>query len=347
MNNNVYVRPYISTRPCTADIYCLVLFKEDNSYIVKKQTQLPAADKSGLVKIRFQKQIMIGMIIREDECEKAGRGLESAIRTDIESEAEVSHSTQNKLNQRKENQDPSLSSNHTKPATANVCVLPPFSALDVKDLENHQIPSSDSDSSDEIDLIDKMLEELNEINPSKKIVCNKKRKKKNQTAPAAKRLVATNSIVSDDNSTSVSTLNEIYKMLQRIESNCQANKIQLEQLVVEQKRASNIVRLMFDNQKRIQKSFAKLQVHVPLVDPQDEDNEKSDTSNLVPFRKSLEWPIGSSDSVDVLLIPSDPTNKTRYATKVLNIVFSREDLENIQPDALPSDERYHFVKGRI
>ncbi|CAF4182888.1 unnamed protein product [Rotaria sp. Silwood2] len=313
MNNNVYVRPYISTRPCTADIYCLVLFKEDNSYIVKKQTQLPAADKSGLVKIRFQKQIMIGMIIREDECEKAGRGLESAIRTDIESEAEVSHSTQNKLNQRKENQDPSLSSNHTKPATANVCVLPPFSALDVKDLENHQIPSSDSDSSDEIDLIDKMLEELNEINPSKKIVCNKKRKKKNQTAPAAKRLVATNSIVSDDNSTSVSTLNEIYKMLQRIESNCQANKIQLEQLVVEQKRASNIVRLMFDNQKRIQKSFAKLQVHVPLVDPQDEDNEKSDTSNLVPFRKSLEWPIGSSDSVDVLLIPSDPTNKTRYA----------------------------------
>ncbi|CAF3010582.1 unnamed protein product, partial [Rotaria sp. Silwood2] len=83
------------------------------------------------------------------------------------------------------------------------------------------------------------------------------------------------------------------------------------------------------------------------VDPQDEDNEKSDTSNLVPFRKSLEWPIGSSDSVDVLLIPSDPTNKTRYATKVLNIVFSREDLENIQPDALPSDERYHFVKGRI
>ncbi|CAF4275374.1 unnamed protein product, partial [Rotaria sp. Silwood2] len=347
MNNNVYVRPYISTRPCTADIYCLVLFKEDNSYIVKKQTQLPAADKSGLVKIRFQKQIMIGMIIREDECEKAGRGLESAIRTDIESEAEVSHSTQNKLNQRKENQDPSLSSNHTKPATANVCVLPPFSALDVKDLENHQIPSSDSDSSDEIDLIDKMLEELNEINPSKKIVCNKKRKKKNQTAPAAKRLVATNSIVSDDNSTSVSTLNEIYKMLQRIESNCQANKIQLEQLVVEQKRASNIVRLMFDNQKRIQKSFAKLQIHVPLVDPQDEDNEKSDTSNLVPFRKSLEWPIGSSDSVDVLLIPSDPTNKTRYATKVLNIVFSREDLENIQPDALPSDERYHFVKGRI
>ncbi|CAF5172184.1 unnamed protein product [Rotaria sp. Silwood1] len=67
---------------------------------------------------------MIGMIIREgskDECEKAGRGLESAIRTDFESEAEVSYSTQNKLDQRKENQDPSLNSNYTKPTTANVC----------------------------------------------------------------------------------------------------------------------------------------------------------------------------------------------------------------------------------
>ncbi|CAF1271709.1 unnamed protein product [Rotaria sp. Silwood1] len=143
----------------------------------------------------------------KDECEKAGRGLESAIRTDFESEAEVSYSTQNKLDQRKENQDPSLNSNYTKPTTANV--------------------------------------------------------------------------------------------------------------------------------------------HVPLVDPQDEDNENSDTSNVAPFRKSLEWSVGSSDSVDVLLIPADPTNKTRYVTKILNTVFSREDLESIQRNALPTDERYLFVKGKI
>ncbi|CAF4964707.1 unnamed protein product [Rotaria sp. Silwood1] len=300
--------------------------------------------------MRFQNQVMIGMIIREgseDECEKAGRGLESVIRTDLESEAEVSYSTQNKLNQRKENQDPSLNSNYTKPATANVCALPPFSALDVKDLGTDQITSSNSDSSNEIDSIEEMLEELNEINPSKKIVCKKKRKKKNQIAPAAKRFVATNNTVSDDNSTSVSTVNEIYKILQRIESDCQANQIQLEQLVVEQKRLNNMIRLMFENQKRIQRGFAKLQVHVPLVDPQDENNEKSDKSNLVPFRKSLKWPVGSSDSVDVLLISSDPKNKTRYATKVLSIVFSREDLENIQPDALPTDERYLFVKEAV
>ena len=51
-------------------------------------------------------------------------------------------------------------------------------------------------------------------------------------------------------------------MLKRIEINCQINKIQLEELVVEQKRTSNNMRLLFENQKRIQKSFAKLHVIV-------------------------------------------------------------------------------------
>ncbi|CAF3739741.1 unnamed protein product [Rotaria sp. Silwood1] len=132
-----------------------------------------------------------------------------------------------------------------------------------------------------------------------------------------------------------------------MENDCQANKIQLEQLVVEQKRLNQMVRLLFENQKRIQRGFSKLQVHVPLVDPQDEDNENSDTSNVAPFRKSLEWSVGSSGSVDVLLIPADPTNKTRYVTKILNTVFSREDLERIQRNALPIDERYLFVKEAV
>ncbi|CAF2032516.1 unnamed protein product [Rotaria magnacalcarata] len=350
MNNNTYARSYTSIRPCMTETYCLVLFKEDNSYIVAKKSQLPAPDKSGLVKMRFQKQMMVGMIIRDgsrEECDRSGRGLELAIRTDAESETEFTLSTQNKVEPHNGDSNSSSTAKLVKPTTTNSSALSSISELvdrndktfdaqksniekenvqDMSSISNVPMVSSDSDDFDIIDAI----------------------KKSSEVNPAAKRLIPTSNILSDDNPTTAkSTTNEIFTILKRIENTCQANKIQLEQLVVEQKRVSNIMRLMFDNQKRIQKSFAKVQIHVPLIDLPCEGDEANDNSISDPFRKSLEWRVGTSGPVDVLLLPSDPTNKTRYATKVLNIVFPREDLENIEPHPITADERYLFVKEAV
>ncbi|CAM4842902.1 unnamed protein product [Rotaria magnacalcarata] len=354
------------------EIFSMQVLTEDNSYIVAKKSQLPAPDKSGLVKMRFQKQMMVGMIIRDgsrEECDRSGRGLELAIRTDAESETEFTLSTQNKVEPHNGDSNSSSTAKLVKPTTTNSSALSSISELvdrndktfdaqksniekeiilDVQDMSSiSNVPMVSSDS-DDFDIIDAMLDELQQTNQSKKQICRKKRKKSSEVNPAAKRLIPTSNILSDDNPTTAkSTTNEICTILKRIENTCQANKIQLEQLVVEQKRVSNIMRLMFDNQKRIQKSFAKVQIHVPLIDLPCEGDEANDNSISDPFRKSLEWRVGTSGPVDVLLLPSDPTNKTRYATKVLNIVFPREDLENIEPHQITADERYLFVKEAV
>ncbi|CAF3444963.1 unnamed protein product [Rotaria socialis] len=99
---NVYEKSYLTTRRVNNDneIYTLVLFKSDNTFIIKRKSNLHGANDNGLVTIKDRGKTYVGYCLLEGsltEVEAAAERLDKQMNSDLESDCETLKSS-SKLN---------------------------------------------------------------------------------------------------------------------------------------------------------------------------------------------------------------------------------------------------------
>ncbi|CAF4902228.1 unnamed protein product [Rotaria magnacalcarata] len=99
---NVYEKSYLTTRRVNNDdeIYILVLFKSDTTFIIKRKSNLHGANDNGLVTIKDRGKTYVGYCLLEGsltEVEAAAERLDKQMNSDLESDCETLKSS-SKLN---------------------------------------------------------------------------------------------------------------------------------------------------------------------------------------------------------------------------------------------------------
>ncbi|CAM4843115.1 unnamed protein product [Rotaria magnacalcarata] len=349
---NVYEKSYLTTRRVNNDdeIYILVLFKSDNTFIIKRKSNLHGANDNGLVTIKDRGKTYVGYCLLEGsltEVEAAAERLDKQMNSDLESDCETLKSS-SKLNVQRSQQittsAPSSNSsiqisgtskNYGTPPPTDVAVhskamrgtspkrangVAAYQALRevqymVKNKENERQTRKsltfDDDLSEGDSDDDKSSEEVIDLD--------------NSSLPI--------SVTTDKNNTRPSKRplsNSFNKTAREKSSKRICNKL----FPLEDGGNKEIVMLL----------KASLSLNQDVIKSVDQSS-KDIKHMLVSMEKFIKNQNG--ESIDLIQLYGVRTQLGRFATLLMDQLFTKEELVSISKDELIKDGRYQIIKEAV
>ncbi|CAF1395266.1 unnamed protein product, partial [Didymodactylos carnosus] len=116
------------------------------------------------------------------------------------------------------------------------------------------------------------------------------------------------------------TNKELISLLTISLENSEKIEKQNNKIIVAQTRIENLIKLLFINQKKIQKALSKHKVYIPLEDPEESEN----TIKNEAFQTTMVFE-HEGRTVDALKLLAHPDPKNLYVTKLIDIYYKAED----------------------
>ncbi|CAF3342376.1 unnamed protein product [Rotaria socialis] len=105
------------------------------------------------------------------------------------------------------------------------------------------------------------------------------------------------------------------------------------------------VHLIFENQKKMQRTLAKRKNNVALLGGDFNTEDQSPTD--IPFEKSLDCEKPDGTTIDLLQLYGVQTQIGRFVALVMDQLFTKEQLYTITRSQLVQHKHYNTIKGRI
>ncbi|CAF4020967.1 unnamed protein product [Rotaria magnacalcarata] len=113
-------------------------------------------------------------------------------------------------------------------------------------------------------------------------------------------------------------------------------------LFLSQQKLEKMITSTYKNQIKIQKALSKKQVFVSMEEPTGIDSDERNFSSSVIY-KAADNELG----IDLLKIPATKEKANLYVTTLIQLIYSIEELAELQPAQTYDDERYKLIKDAV
>ncbi|CAF1539890.1 unnamed protein product, partial [Didymodactylos carnosus] len=325
---NVYSKAYLNSTNRSSsltDEYLLLLWPKENNYSILKKSKCPKPDENNIVRYREKNSIYTGIIVLE----AAGGGGTKTL-SDL---SQIPFARKLALVQNTTSASsivliPGKDNSTSRATTSNAQdILQDLHTLIQDASTPKKKDASDSESVMEYSDDDEQIEALSVLKPRKHP--SKKRKlassdNSNQpntvtttttttTSPTVKRLTAKCVFSKDDiNKQMLRKIIHSSMQLAVMEANNDIQK-KLNQIVTIQKKHDKMFELLFKNQVKIQKAFSHRHVHIPLEEPEGEQQQGEEESLDEHFETAVMCE-RDGEQINLLSIEADQNYMNLYVT---------------------------------
>ncbi|CAF1263546.1 unnamed protein product [Rotaria sp. Silwood1] len=338
-STNVYEKHYLTKSRTKNDdnVYVLILFKCDNTFIIKKKSNLHGIAENGLVTIKDRNKSYVGYCLFEGsltEVESAAERLDKEMNTDLESDCE------NIMNNHKVNKQQGFSQSSILKTPNNSSFKIDRSAT-IKNSKVQKKINNDSIDSTKRSLATTSFDSASKTYETPPILDKAVQNKKvleasyKQDAASAYQARCDSQCVTEDEETlqSEETLSS-YDGADDFETDDDDDST--ETMVGITKSLTTAARL---------KSTSVNQINVALFGG-DFDTENQSQSD-VPFQQSLSYKKQDGTTVDLLQLYGVRTQIGRFVALVMDHVFTKHELCTITTSELIKDERYNIIRETV
>ncbi|CAF3896532.1 unnamed protein product [Rotaria sp. Silwood2] len=117
----------------------------------------------------------------------------------------------------------------------------------------------------------------------------------------------------------------------------------LKQILIGQERQENMIKMLFENQKKIQKALCKKKIYIPLEEPNVEQSVEEKTFETIMMYKNP----NDGNDVDLLSITGVKQKMNLYVTSLIDIVFTREELLQLDATKIKFDDGYKLIQEAV
>ncbi|CAF0954110.1 unnamed protein product [Adineta steineri] len=156
----------------------------------------------------------------------------------------------------------------------------------------------------------------------------------------------------DNHKLSSSFQKNVMEKLKRGEVDGQYNRQMFEQLLAQHQRHEATQKAILENQKKIKKALLKSKIYVDIQDDVSQTQDSSLDENENSFPSELPYSTDDGKTINnALLIPGDRSKKNLYALKLVDKLFTRDELIELDPltkkNALVEHQSYLFIKEAV